>query len=101
MFFVRGQSANFILILRAVNRISEICLALPMPTAFSPESKQIRRNVFRAGAGRVKISRKARELHASAGKSSTENVASSLWLELIGAQHRHYNPNRDTADAPS
>jgi hypothetical protein len=23
-------------------------------------------------------------------------VASSLWLEQIGAQRRHYNPNQDT-----
>jgi len=41
----------------------------------------------------VKILRIAREVHASAGKSSAKNVASSLWLELIGAQRRHYNPN--------
>jgi hypothetical protein len=48
-----------------------------MPTVLLLDFKQIRRNVFRAGAGCVKISRRAREVHATAEKSFAKMVRSS------------------------
>jgi hypothetical protein len=73
LFFVRGQLANFTRIVFSVNRISENYLALMMPTEFPVHIPANPQKRFPSGSNCVKISRTAREFHASNHPRCCEN----------------------------